>query len=106
MDFKKLTLLVKAHEKEIYDAGDKIIAKVHHDNQGDYHFSDLDFYSHKLLELIYPGKVPIMYEANFDSAPYFIMEKVTLDPLHKAYNVWRQKPTRRRAMTTGMTRLI
>ena len=83
-------LLVKAHEKEIYDFGDYIIAKPHNDNERDYEFSKVDFLSHKLLELIYGKHVPKLYAASFADDTYFILEKLQLDPLHKAYNVFRQ----------------
>lgn len=91
VDFNCLELLVKAHEKEIYDYGDYIIARTHHDNDGDYPFSKLDFLTHKLQELIYPDNVPKIYAGYFGEDTYYVLEKVVLDPRHKAYNISRQQ---------------
>lgn len=93
IDVSKLTLLVKAHEKEIYDLNDHmIVAKPHRDNEGDYPFSKLDFLSHQLMAIIFPLNVPKVYAASFkNNQVFYVLEKVPLDPLHQAYNVYRQK---------------
>lgn len=91
IDFTRLELLVKAHEKEIYDYGDYIIAKPHQDNGGRYPFSKLDFLSHKLQELIYPEHVPKIYAGYFGDETYYVLEKIMLDSRHKAYNIFRQQ---------------
>ncbi|MBI9011396.1 MAG: hypothetical protein JEZ08_04140 [Clostridiales bacterium] len=93
-NFSSLECLVKAHEKEIYNYSDElIVAKIHRDNKGDYPFSKLDFLSHKLLELVYPKNVPKLMAASFENQdlPYYILEKIQLDELHKAYNISRQR---------------
>ncbi len=91
-DSKKL--LVKAHERYVYDYSDKLImTKIHRDNGGDYCFSKLDFLSHKLQEIVFPKMTPIVYAANFSDevCPSFLIEKIQLDELHKAYNILHQK---------------
>lgn len=94
IDFGKLRLLVKAHEKEIYEYGDKmIIARIHNDNHGAYPFSKLDFLSHKLQEIVYPENVPKLYAASFKDKEniFFVLERIEIDVLHKAYNIYRQR---------------
>jgi hypothetical protein len=90
---KSKKLLVKAHEKEIYEFDEKIIAaKIHRDNDGVYPFSKLDFLSHKIQELLYREVVPKLYAADFTdaNAPVYFVERITLDGYHKAYNITRQ----------------
>jgi len=92
IDFSQLKLLVKAYEKEIYDLTDNLIlAKPHADNEGNYPYSKIDYLTHKLLELIFPDNVPKLFEAKFNGQTYIVIEKIDLDPLHKAYNIWRQE---------------
>lgn len=87
-------ILVKAHERYVYDYNDEMImTKIHRDNGGEYYFSKLDFLSHKLQEIIFPKMTPVVYAANFVDkiCPSFLIEKIQLDELHKAYNILHQK---------------
>lgn len=91
-DSKKL--LVKAHERYVYDYNDEMImTKIHRDNGGEYCFSKLDFLSHKLQEIVFPKMTPVVFAANFSDriCPSFLIEKIQLDELHKAYNMLHQK---------------
>ena len=94
LELNKAKLVIKAHEKEISTLyNNLIIAKIHRDNNCSYPFSKVDFLSHKLQEIIYPHCVPKIYFGIFDNQenPYFVLERVPLDKLHKAYNIKRQK---------------
>jgi hypothetical protein len=91
-DSKKL--LVKAHERYVYEYNEQLImTKIHRDNDGKYPFSKLDFLSHKLQEIVFPQITPRLYAANFSDkiCPSFLIEKIQLDELHKAYNIIHQK---------------
>jgi len=87
-------LLVKAHEKEIYEYGDHlVIAKIHRDNNCTYPFSKMDFLSHKIQELLYPENIPKIYAADFTDSdkPVFVIERIKLDKFHTAFNIVRQR---------------
>ncbi len=87
-------LLVKAHEKYVYEYNNEMImTKIHRDNGGEYCFSKLDFLSHKLQEIVFPKMTPVVYAADFSDEiyPSFLIEKIQLDELHKAYNILHQK---------------
>jgi len=61
----------------------------------------MDFLSHKLLEMIFPQNVPKLFAASFEdeSKPFFILEKIDVDPLHKAYNVSRQRVHQKKGLS-------
>jgi len=83
------TLLVKAHEKYVFEySEDLIMTKIHRDNCGTYPFSKLDFLSHKLQEIVFPSISPVLYAADFSDAehPAFLIQRISLDEGHKAYN--------------------
>ncbi len=91
-DNKKL--LVKAHERYVYEYSDHLImTKIHRDNNGEYPFSKLDFLSHKLQEIVFPFITPVLYAADFSdkACPSFLIERIELDEGHKAYNKLHQK---------------
>ena len=86
--------MVKAHEKTVYALSPVLIlAQVHRDNGGTYPFSKADFLSHKITEVLFPGMVPQIYAGNFarPDTPYFVLQRIALDPLHMAFNMARQQ---------------
>jgi hypothetical protein len=87
-------LLVQAHEKAVYLYNETmVLTKVHRQNGGDYPFSKLDFLTHKLQEIVFPGMCPTLFGADFTDGecPCFLLEKIPLDDCHKAYNILHQE---------------
>ncbi|MDD4125644.1 MAG: hypothetical protein PHW77_07985 [Eubacteriales bacterium] len=87
-------LLVKAHERYVFEYNDDLVmTKIHRDNGGIYNFSKQDFLSHKLQEIVFPHISPKLFAADFsdNECPAFLIERITLDEGHKAYNVLHQQ---------------
>jgi len=87
-------LLVKAHERYVYEYNENLImTNIHRDNGGVYYFSKQDFLSHKLQEIIFPHITPKLYAANFSDkdCPMFLIQRISLDAGHKAYNILHQQ---------------
>ena len=85
-DFKPFTF---GHEKEIHDAGDVLVCIV---DRPIGTYSPLEFISHRIAEIIFPGQLPHLYQAIFKTNPIFMTEKIPLDIGHICFNYNLYKP--------------